>query len=465
MFALALVLVSCLAGTRSLAADAGIADATQARSADGEEPARSSVEEAADEDPEDRLSSTEQGHVQMGQSFPPPEAPDGAVAQRRQALRETDFDWQLRSFGLERDNFDGSEDAAWAIGGHAGFKTGYLRERLAFGATGYTSQRLYGPLDKDGTGLLRAGQRSYSVLGETYAELRVADGLALSAGRRGYDSPYINRDDSRMVPNTFEALALQGAAGGDDGSGQWRFGAAYIDAIKPRTSLDFISMAQAAGAPVGVERGVYAGGLLYAGGAFTAGAVDYYCDDIINIAYGELTWSTPLARTLQLTLAAQHTDQRSTGGELLAGDAFSASQSGIKADLAIGKSALLTVAHVRTGDGADIRSPWGGFPGYNSVQLRDFYRAGEDSWMLRAAWELPRIEGLSLYALVVDGSQPEDPSQFAQTEYDFNLQWAPTSGSLRGLSLRARYAHVTQDGGQPDADELRLILQYGPVPD
>ncbi len=59
-----------------------------------------------------------------------------------------------------------------ALGGYAGFKTGYFRDRLAFGATVYTSQKLYGPEDKDGTGLLQTGQEGYTVLGEVYGQFR-----------------------------------------------------------------------------------------------------------------------------------------------------------------------------------------------------------------------------------------------------------------------------------------------------
>ncbi len=46
---------------------------------------------------------------------------------------------------LDRDKYDDSESEAWAIGGSVGFKTGYFRERFAFGATGYTSQPLHAP--------------------------------------------------------------------------------------------------------------------------------------------------------------------------------------------------------------------------------------------------------------------------------------------------------------------------------
>ncbi len=167
-------------------------------------------------------------------------------------------------------------------------------------------------------------------------------------------------------------------------------------------------------------------------------------------------------------MAAQHTDQRSTGANLLTGKHFATDQYGAKADLAIGP-ALLTVARTITsngtssgpGSGTDIRSPWGSYPGYTSVQVENFYRAGEDATLLRAAYDFPKATGLSLYALWVHGSSPDDVKQYAQSEYDFNVEWTAQGGSLKGIDLRGRYAHISQAGpSDQHENELRLILNY-----
>ena len=50
----------------------------------------------------------------------------------------------------------------------------------------------------------------YTVLGEFYAEIRIVEGLSITVGAKGYDTPFINRNDNRMTPNTFEAVVLQG---------------------------------------------------------------------------------------------------------------------------------------------------------------------------------------------------------------------------------------------------------------
>ena len=117
------------------------------------------------------------------------------LEKRRNALEDTKFEFNLRTYFLDRNQFDGIESEAWAIGGWAGLKTGYFLDHIAFGVTGYTSQPLYAPDDRDGTLLLEPGQEGYTVLGEAYADIRIVDGLNLYVGRKGIDTPFINRND------------------------------------------------------------------------------------------------------------------------------------------------------------------------------------------------------------------------------------------------------------------------------
>lgn len=403
-------------------------------------------------------SSTEQGQTPLGESFETEEdRRDRIREQRRQAFEDTKFDVQIRSFVLDRDKYDDSESYAWALGGSAGLKTGYFRDLFAIGLTGYTSQPLDAPDDKDGTLLLAPGQEGYSVLGEAYLQFRLADGINLDAGRKAFDTPFINRNDVRMTPNTFQAIALQGVAGSAD-SGEWRFGGGYFDEIKERNSDEFVPMSVDAGASV--ERGVYAAGANYRKGDFSLGAINYYSDDIINIFYTEARYAMALADERQLRLAAQYIDQRDTGDQLLKGTGFTGRQFGLKTELALGP-ALLTAAYTSAYEDAGMQSPWSGYPGYTSVQVEDFNRAGEDALLLRASYSFPTVPGLTAYALWVNGSDPDSPTDYARDEYDFNLQWSPPAGPLKGLMFRLRYAYIDQDDGS-DLTDFRLMVFYDP---
>lgn len=422
-------------------------------------PAAATVEE--DEYVEPPQSSTEQGQTPLDEAFAPRDHAAWVRETRRKAFQDTKWDMQVRSFYLGRDKYDNSESEAWALGGSVGFKTGYFRERFAFGATGYTSQKLYGPEDKDGTLLLAPGQEGYTVLGEVYGEFLLNEDTRLSIGRRGIDTPYINRNDARMTPNTFQAITLQGLYGGE-GRPEWRVGGGYFDEIKERNSDEFVSMATDAGVPDGTERGVYALGANFKSGEFSFGAIDYYSNDIINIFYSEARYGIPLAEKLKLQFALQYSDQTSTGDELLRGTDFSSDQWGAKAELSYG-GALFTAAYTRAGGDTNMQNPWSGYPGYTSVQVEDFNRDGEEAWMLRAGYTFPFIKGASVYALYVDGSDPESPTEFAKDEYDFNFQWAVADGFLKGLLVRLRYAHVSQkDPADSDLDDVRIMIFYDP---
>lgn len=433
----------------------GYAQATTPPPAEEEEPA---LAPGAD----DPLTSQDEGvNTPLEESFGPKSHAEWVRQTRRKALDDTKINVQIRSYYMDRDKFDDSESTTWAIGGSIGLKTGYFRERFALGATAYTAQPLYAPEDKDGAGLLEPGQNGYSVLGEAYGEFLVSDEVRLSFGRRLFDTPYINRNDSRMSPVTFEAVALQGLHGGGD-KAEWRWGAGYFNKIKEKNSDTFVSMSDDAGAPTDVNNGVFALGANYKAGNFSVGAIDYYSQDIINIFYAEGKYSFPVGEVAKMTLSLQYSDETSIGDELLKGTSFDSNQWGAKAELAWG-NATFSGAYTSAGGNANMQNPWSGYPGYTSVQVEDFNRDGEDAWMLRGAYKFKAVKGLSVYALYVDGSDPDSPSEYAKNEWDFNLQWDVSEGPLKGLMARLRYAEIDQDA--PDVStfkDLRLMVYWTP---
>jgi hypothetical protein len=403
-------------------------------------------------------SSSEQGQVLLPDAFEL-DRRQWRLDTRKAALEATQFKLHLRSFYFSRDRFDNTKNEAMAIGGWAGFKTGYFLDHFAFGATVYTSQHLHGDDSTDGTQILATGQEGYTVLGEAYADIKIIDDLNLYVGRKEFDTPYINKDDSRMTPKTFEAILLQGLAKLRAEDETLKYGVGYFSKIKERNSDDFVSMSEDAGADI--DRGVYAGGAVYKRGDLSLGAIDYFSPDVINIAYMEAKMAFPIGDKLKPTLALQYSDQRSTGGDALDKGDFAARQMGAKAELPLG-DALLTAAYTQAGGDTNMQNPWSSYPGYTAVQVEDFNRDGEGAFMLRAAYELPFVKGLSTYALWVHGNDPDGDSQHRKDEVDLNVQWAPPEGRLKGLSLRVRYAMVKQHDADSDRlQDFRVILNYG----
>ncbi|AXK71785.1 outer membrane porin, OprD family [Lysobacter sp. TY2-98] len=422
------------------------------------EPAIEENQEATGEGPP---SSTEQGQTPLSESFGPKTHAAWVRETRRKAFQDTKADVQLRSYYLDRTKYDDSEIGAWALGGSAGFKTGYFREHFSFGSTVYASGKLWGPEEKDGTLLLKPGQHGYVALGEFYGEFLFTEDVKMTVGARAFDTPYINRNDSRMSPNTFTAAVVQGLHGGGD-LPEVRWGAGYFDEIKERNADHFVSMAQDAGAPAGVKRGVFATGANYKYKGWSFGLIDYYSNDIINIFYTEGKYDLKLADKRKLTFALQYSDQQSTGDNLLKGRDFKAHQWGGKAELAW-NNALFTTAFTSARGDTNMQNPWSGYPGYTSVQVEDFNRDGEDAWMVRAGYNFASVKGLSMYALYVNGSTPDAPGQFSRQESDFNVQWNVPEGPLKGLMVRLRYGQVAQDDpASQDLRDLRVMVYYDP---
>jgi hypothetical protein len=302
------------------------------------------------------------------------------------------------------------------------------------------------------------------VLGQLYARVKLLDEHFLNLYRSTYNTPYINRDDGRMTPNTFEGYTLQGSLGGADGGPRLRYGGGYITKIKERNADEFVWMSRAAGA--NVERGVGEAGALFSYGRFAIGAVDYYSEDIINIGYGEAKYVVPVSHDLGLLFAAQFTDQRSVGHDLLKGFSFATDQFGIKTEMSYAR-AVLTLAFTRNADGADLQKPWSGYPGYTRLMVQDFKGAGEQGFLVKASYNFSRLglQGLTAYGAFVHGWARVSPSTKAPVpnvnEVDADLQWRPEWSILKGLWLRARYGFVKQYQGAKDTThDVRLIANY-----
>ncbi|MCJ7641670.1 MAG: OprD family porin [Desulfobacterales bacterium] len=128
-------------------------------------------------------------------------------------FRDTKLNLNLRTYYFYRDNYPGATppiNEAWALGGALSYRSGWFLDHFRLGATLYTSQPRYAPDDRDGTILLKPGQHGYTVVGQLYGRVKLFEKHFVTIYRYHYDTPFINSDDGRMTPNTFEAYTFQG---------------------------------------------------------------------------------------------------------------------------------------------------------------------------------------------------------------------------------------------------------------
>lgn len=366
----------------------------------------------------------------------------------------------LRSYLLDRDNTAGTDPAAWAAGGWIGYETDWISDVMKFGLVGYTSQPLWAPEDRDGTLLLKPGQEGYSVLGQAYAALKYEEQV-MTLFRQLVNQPEVNPQDNRMTPNTFEGVSLKGELGPLD------YYAGMLTEMKPRNSDEFINIANAAG--VNENSDMFLGGVEFSPvEELKARASLYVVPDLLASSYSDAIWTEPFSDETKFRLSGQFMYQSSIGEDLLTGPDFDAWVFGIKGDV-IYHGLTLTAGYTGNGSDGNWQAPYGSWPGYTSMIVKDYNRAGEQALLVGASYDLEELgaEGLVLTALAafdldVDAGLPEN------NEYDFTADYRLSAfdGDLAWLAplwLRARYAYVDTDNSDNTNDRLddfRVILNY-----
>lgn len=385
----------------------------------------------------------------------------GGMAQLPPFFRDTSLKLRLRTYYFNRRHSDGTQNEAWVQGGWIDYKSGWLADRFAVGAVGYTSLPLYAPDDKAGTGLLRPPQQSILVLGQAYAQLRYQEYALLTGYRQEVDEGYVSRGDIRMVPQTFEGVTLRGKLGPVDYNG------GYITAIKPRTEEGFLNMAAAAGVTTGQNRGLVLTRISAdpADGLSLYGA-NYLVPDVFNTAHGRAEYAHRLTTDLSFQIGAQYTDQRSAGSELL-GD-FSTWNTSTRG-LIEWRGLTVGAALSANGAGSHTRIPYGD-PRYLSFMERFFNRANEKAWGLAVQYDfdaetlLPgvRIPGLTMFLRYGHGTDGVDSSTHRGLptvgETDVYVLW--NVPWIKGLQFRIRNAYVTEGGERGVVKSFRANVNY-----
>ena len=364
---------------------------------------------------------------------------------------------QLRTFYLDQESLTGAPSEAWALGGWAGLRSPWWGDVFQLGFVGYTSQKLYGPDDKDGTKLLRPGQEQITVLGEAFGAVRIL-GQTLTGYRQLVNRPFINPRDNRMVPQTFEAYTLTGAAKDVSYTG------GYITKIKLRESDSFTWMSNTAGG-TGSQKGV-----IYAGGTWDFvknGYVkmdDQYGVDVFNTFYVEGKYPIAINDKTSLALGAQYFPQRSVGDEQIG--SFSTWGMGLQAALAHGPVGL-QLYYTQTGDGFDTQNPFGDHASYLNLMQVAFNTAGEKAWGIGGNVDFRDlgVPGLTAAAVYADGRDRINSQTGAaipdRYETNVRVDYAVGKGTiLEGLVATFRYSWLHQDGSPQTQTQLRAYLNY-----
>jgi hypothetical protein len=384
-------------------------------------------------------------------------------------LRDTDLKAHFRTYYFNRTKPDDSKNEAWAFGGWISYQSGWLLDTFSMGASLYGSTPFYAPDDREGTLLLKPGQKGYYVPAEAWGALGYQDYALLKGYRQRVDQTYINSQDNRMTPNTFEGVTLGGKVA-------WvQYLGGVLWKIKPRNSDEFVSMSDQAGAK-GSNDGVHLFGVrLTPMEGLRIDLSNQYGVNTFNTFYAEGEYLLPVNETWKLRLGAQFTDQRAVGDALLApanGKYWVTHHGGARVQ-AIYRDLTLTGAFSVTGAGNTVQTPWGSFPGYLSIIDQDFDRASEKAVLIGAAYDFSPVlaKGLTANVNFAWGWDAINPSTRKkapdQAEYDVTVDYRPAfpvpsllRGIMQGLWFRARAAVLDQQNAKTTGYQFRLIINW-----
>jgi outer membrane porin, OprD family len=363
---------------------------------------------------------------------------------------------QLRTYYFDAESQTNTQSEAWALGGWAGLRSPWFGDVFQFGIVGYTSQPLYAPAGKGGTKILKNDQQAINVLGEAFGAVRIA-GQTFAGYRQLIDRPFLGPQDSRMVPNTFEAYTLSGTIDSLTYTG------GYVTKMKVRQSEDFLWMSNVAGG-TGDQQGVaFAGATLTFGKSSYVKIDDQYSTDVFNNFYIEGSYLISYDDKTSFTLGAQYFPQTSVGAAQIG--TFSTYGVGLQAAVNRGPF-VLQVMWTQTGKGFATQNPYGEHMSYVDMMQIKFNTAGERAWGIGANVDFTDfgVPGLTAAAAYGSGRNAINYATGApiadENETDIRVDYAIAKASpLAGLIATFRYSWWRQEG-YPTATELRAILNY-----
>ena len=219
---------------------------------------------------------------------------------QRPFFRDTELKANSRSYWLDLKKLDGTDAEALTTGGYLSYQSGYAGDLLQLRAVLYTTQPLYAPPGAGATLNLTPDGDQITTLGQANARLKLL-GQELSAGRQLIRTAFMNPNDNRMIPITFEGLFLVPERRKDLALD---YVASYLWRYKPRDSEEFISFST----PFGIteDEGVLINGVRHHSRSLNLGAVNYWIKDTLNTAYGEADYLLPFGGGARPKLPRQH---------------------------------------------------------------------------------------------------------------------------------------------------------------
>jgi len=379
----------------------------------------------------------------------------GSQAQQLEhALTKGEASLRLRSFFIDQDLDQGPLQRTLALGGWFSFRSAPFHGLRAGFSLATAQPFIYDDPDEGGAGVLPGDQNGIVVLSQAYLEASLGK-TRLSLFRQALNTPFLDQEDDRLIPTTYEAYGLRNTS-----LPHTKLELFYVNGVKLQDSDTFQSMTSAAGLSSDE-------GLVLLGGRYSPGdgrfmdVYNYYCMQYLNTFYWETDYAMSLPHGFTLTPALQFIDQRSVGDAL--GGSFSTHAFGAKAELDW-RGFGLVLAYTQVSDDHDMQQPWADYPGFTGMVELNNFLAGMDAAMLGLGWQGqdPRWGSLNAWAYYSLARAPDQAGCSSPSQNEFNLILTYQLKLVPELGLTFKYADVHQDQvlGDTSMQEVHLLLEW-----
>ena len=294
-----------------------------------------------------------------------------------------------------------------------------------------------------------ADKNSYALLGLAYISIHY-EKFDTHLGRQVFDSPHMDSDDLRMVPNLFQAYLVDYQY-----TDQIEFGAGYIHKASGwengADQSEFINVGRGFS---GKGEGAWVAWSNYEHNNFSGSSWFYNIKDNVNILYTELFYGQELGETLSYELGFQYELGRETGAEYFGkvdADTFGVTGAVTWEDLTV-----IAGYNHNFGDSGALPSLGGG-PFFTSMedQTLDAVDAGKDARAVVVRLEYGLLDGLTVGTAVADFSASSN-SDYHKVQHDIYAYYELADR----ITLESIIAHTYDKVAGDDLQQYRIILTY-----
>jgi len=348
-----------------------------------------------------------------------------------------------------------------AAGGLLYYRTASFKG-ISFGAAFATANSIFNDDDDAVYSLLARDEdgnhKSVTRLQEYFIQGEWFD-TVIKYGAQEIKTPMFNIHDIRMMPRTFKGLSIV-----NNSLENLTLSAYYITDSMGWSDDEFITLSKAVADEPGGAASISEDNHMAIFGASYNIPTDavkanvqgwfYTMEDVYRETFFKASLSKKFGET-NIYFNPSYFTQKSQGDELN-GEADTY-QYGFNTG-AVYKGFNVTGFYAKTGDDGLVL-PWGD----DKVVIQQVLasgRAEEDVYAVKAAYDFSRIglKGLSAYVFYAEYDVPESTGK-DQSEIDYSVQYA-FSGTLDGLSLRARYADIDVKDGGEGYNDIRFYAIY-----